>query len=295
MTPISTIRTYVDLTRPQNASGSVLTYGIGFFLAVSEKLSFDFFVGLTVMLALHSMATVQNDIEDYGIDRANNRQSLLQSKILSIKTAKLFMLGLAVFALAVALISQHRELHLLAIACLAAIAWLYNSSPVRASRRPVLSIFVMGICFGVLPFVYGYFVAQGKVTANYFFAFVAFCFLSRVGTAIMKDYKDAAGDRLFNKRTFYLHFGRKLTGWTSIVSSSIAYLGLVFVVLATRTKSVMLIVTLALAALLALRNIYKRLGLVKTDNEKRLNIIFHEGVFMHNQFEAAILLCLILS
>ena len=294
MPSVPTIRDYVQLTRPQNASGSVLTYSIGYFLVVTT-LSYDFFIGLLILLALHSLATVQNDIADVEIDRANKRRSVLQTNSLTISNAKFFVQVLALTALVFALLSPHRRLHLMAITGLLVIAWLYNISPIRASKRPILSIAVMGLSYVVLPFIYGYFVANGRVSTNYFFVFVLLWFLVRVSTSILKDFKDAVGDKIFKKETFYLHFGRLTTAWTSIIASVVAYIGLLAVLLALKPKTVILFVTLSLASLLVLRNIIYRTTLLRTKNEERLNRIFHTSVFRHNQFEAAFLLCLILS
>lgn len=294
MSSISTIQAYVQLTRPQNASGSALTYCIGYFL-VAGKLSYDFFIGLVILLALHSLATIQNDVVDFEIDQVNRRKSILQDNLLTISNAKFFVQALVLTALFFALLSPHRRLHLIAIAGLLFVAWLYNINPVRASKRPLLSIFIMGISYGALPFIYGYFVAQGSITANYFLAFVALLFLARTSTAIMKDYKDATGDKIFHKDTFYLHYGGKATAWTSIISATTAYIGLLVVLLVLKPKTAILFITLSLAGLLALRNIIYRTTLLRTKNEERLNKIFHISVFRHNQFEAVVLLCLILS
>ena len=153
----------------------------------------------------------------------------------------------------------------------------------------------MGLCYGALPFIYGYLLANGNFKSAGFLLMALFWFLTRVSTAIMKDYKDATGDRLFNKKTFYLRYGGDMTAWVSIITSTIAYIGVVAVLLLLEPKTIVLFITLALASLLASRNIMLRLSLTKTRSEKRLNSIFHKSVFRHNQFEAAVLLCLVLS
>jgi 4-hydroxybenzoate polyprenyltransferase len=292
MPPVSTILSYVQLTRPKNVSGSALTYFIGYFL-VRSYLRFDFFIGLAILLILHSLATVQNDIEDFEIDKANRRKSVLQNSSLSLSDAKLLVQALAFLALGFALLSTHRRLHVIAITGLLLIAWMYNLNPIRASKKPVMSILLMGICYGALPFIYGYFVAGGKVTA-YFLGLAFFFLLVRLSTSIMKDYKDIAGDKAFNKETFYLHYGGKVTAWTSIVTSAIAYLGIVGMLIKLKDNNSILLITLALASLLALRSIFLRLKLTKTRSEKKLNNIFHKTIYAHIQFEAAVLLCLIL-
>ena len=287
-------RAYVNITRPQNASGSVITYFIGFFLA-TNSISIDFFIGLLILLALHSLATIQNDVEDFEIDQANKRSSILQSRSISLADARFFIFALVFAALIFAFISPHKKLNLIAIAGLMAIAWVYNLQPFRASKRPVMSISIMGICYGVLPFVYGYLLGDGDYRQWYFLALLPFWFLARFSTAILKDYKDAAGDKKFQKDTFYLHFGSILTAWTSIVAALVSYFGIIMILTLTLNKNTMFYIFMALAALLAIKALLLRFSLLETTNEKTLNSIFHKTVFRHNQFEGALLLCLILS
>lgn len=294
MRSISDVQAYVQLTRPQNATGGLLTYSIGYFL-VASTLGLDYFTGLIILLVLHSLATVQNDIEDFEIDRANKRKGALQEQSLSLPSAKLFVQVLAFTALVVALLSPNRKLYIIVFTGLLLLAWLYNLNPIRVSKRPILSIVFMGLCYGALPLVFGYLVAGGNLANPYFLILALLWFIVRFSTSIMKDYKDAKGDKMFNKNTFYLRYGRMVTGWTSITMSIIAYTGIILVLAVHSSKGIASHTALALAVLLALRGIILRLKLVKTSSEKQLNIIFHKCVFGHNQFEVAVLLCLILS
>ena len=288
------IKSFVQLTRPQNASGSVFTYAIGYFL-VTNTIDTNFFVGLVILLALHSYATLQNDIEDIDIDKANGRKGALLNHSVSISNTKFLVQSLAFMALVLALLSQHRKLHLTAILVLVLLAWLYNLTPVRASRKPISSIVVMGLCYGALPFMYGYLIANGSFGSDGFLLLAFFWFLARISTSIMKDYKDARGDRLLNKKTFYLRYGADVTAWTSLTTAIVAYVGIIIMLAILRTKSEGLLIALTLVSLLALRNIGIRLSLIKIKDEKQLDKIFHRSVFSHNQFEIAVLLCLIIS
>ncbi len=294
MFPMSDVRAYVQLTRPQNASGSLVTYGIGYFLA-SSSLSPEFFVGLIILLAIHALATVQNDIQDFEIDRANKRPSGLQDHSISLRQAQLFVQALMITALSVAIFSSQRRLNLSIIAMSSLVAWLYNRGPVRASKRPVSSIVLMGLCYGTLPFAYGYLIAGGPLHGGYVLPLACLLFLARVSTTIMKDYKDAAGDKLLAKNTFYLRYGGKVTAQTSLLSGVLAYAGLVVILIKLGNHRIIFTLALAAAGLLALRSIMLRLMLTKTSNEKRLNVIFHKCILSHNQFEMAALLCLLLS
>jgi len=291
----STIRAYVQLTRPENAAGSVITYCIGYFLLPGVVLRVGFFVGLFIILALHSLATVQNDMADFEIDRANNRHSPLQDHRISLQQARVFVKLLALASLVAAVLSPQRGIHLLAVAVLLLLAWLYNLPPVRASRRPILSMVVLGLCFGAAPLLYGYVLDYGKIS-SYILILAFFWILIRVSTAIMKDYKDVKGDKIFNKNTFYVRYGAKTTARVSIWLALVSYIG-VLVALLTKTEGrhAIFVFMLLVAGLLAIRNIVLRLQLTKTKSDKQLNTIFHKSVFAHNQFEIVVFLCLILS
>lgn len=294
MPPISDVQAYVRLTRPQNATGGLLTYSIGYFLA-ARVLSLSYFTGLIILLVLHSLATIQNDIEDIEIDRANKRKSALQDQSLSLPNAKLFVQALAAVALVVVLLSPQRRLYLVVFAGLLLLAGLYNLNPIRASKMPITSIVLMGLCYGALPLVFGYLVAGGSLKSVFFLTLAMLWFLVRFATSIMKDYKDAAGDKLFNKNTFYLRYGGRATAWTSVTMSIIAYVGIIVVLATHNSGSTAFYVALVLAGLLALRGIVLRYKLTKTGSETKLNEIFYKSVLGQNQFEAAVLLCLIFS
>jgi len=284
---------YVQLTRPQNASGSIITYSIGYVLATSS-LQANFFIGLLILLALHSLATVHNDIEDFDIDRANKRKSALQDESLSRARARVFVWGLGFISIALALLSSHPVLNIGVITGSLLITWLYNSNPIRASKKPLSSIALMGFCYGTLPFAYGYFIGGGHLHDR-FLALAGLLFLARVSTSIMKDYKDVTGDKRSAKQTFYVRYGRTTTARASLLTAILAYTGLLLVVATLKSKNAWFFVALCLGGLLALRAVLLRLQLLKTTKEARLNAIFHQSILSHNQFEAAVLVCLILS
>ncbi len=294
MSSVADVRAYVELTRPQNVSGSVITYCIGFFLMPSARLGWQFFSGFLIFVALHSLATVQNDVADYDIDKANGRKSVLLDGSLSQKNANLFVWGLGIVAVAIALLSPDVLFNLLAIAIFLLLSWIYNLPPIQASKRPVLSILLMALCFGALPFIYGYILANGDISSSVF-AMMLCWLLARFSTAVMKDFKDKAGDKKFNKNTFYLRYGKLVTARTSIILAITAYAGVMILLLQLNDKSRVFLASFILVAVLAARNIMQRLQLLNVKGDVRLNKIFHQAVQSHNQFEAAVLLCLVLS
>lgn len=295
MTFFSRISGIVQLTRPFNASGGILTFSIGYVIAGSSFQS-GYFVGLLILLLLHSMGTVQNDLVDKDIDAANKRASALQQKILPEIQAKWLAFSLGAFALITAsLASPSRPLHLIASCVMLVCIWAYNNKPLRTSKKPISSIVTMSICYGALPFAYGYLVAGGSTTRTSFIVFAFVWFLARFSTSILKDYKDAHGDKMMGKNTFYLRYGKLSTARISLGSSFLAYVGLLFTLPFIIDFRLLTIIPLLLVTYLAANGILLRHQLSSESKESRLNSLFHRIVFRHNQMEAAVLACLIIS
>ena len=287
------VRGYVLLCRPQNVVGIVLTFAIGYVLA-GGSWSADLTIGLLIIALLHSLANVQNDIEDLDIDKANKRRGALQSGEITMQQAKMLAAGLATGAVGLALLAPQRQLHLLVVASLLVIVWLYNSPPIQASKRPILSILVLSLCFGAIPFVYGYLLAGGEFEYSAL-AIGAALFMGRVSTTILKDYKDAAGDKKHNKLSFYLRYGLNTTYNMGLSAAITAYTLLLtsLVILADKSTGFAYAV-IALAILLAAGSLRLRLQLKKAKDDNARNLIFHQIVPAHNQFELVVLLWLIL-
>jgi 4-hydroxybenzoate polyprenyltransferase len=170
---------------------------------------------------------------------------------------------------------------------------MYNARPLRLSRKPVASIAVLGLCYGLLPLVYGFTQHGGGLTRALVIV-GGLWFLQRVSTSIMKDFKDAKGDKLFGKKTFYLVYGRRAIAWVSNSFSLVAYIGIIAFLLYNFSLSVLSITLCAVASAAAVRNIIIRLRLFTVPDEKTLAGIFSKSFIYQNQFDAIILLCLIL-
>lgn len=291
MIPKESITGFVKLTRPQNVTGSLVTFVIGF-LWMNGHVSTDFYIGLVILALMHAFATVQNDIEDIEIDRSNKRTSILISNEISTMQAWNFTLLLLGAGFLLAVFSENPRLNIFMIVVSLALSWLYNSAPVRASRRPVLSLLVLAVCYGTLPLVYGSLSSgQAIITQTILLAFIWFVF--RFTTAILKDYKDVVGDLKHNKSTFYLKYGSNATTYFSVIPTLFAYIGVIAMLYRTMSSSGRLYM-LALVVVMALISLKSRLALLSEKNDSQRNKVAHNAVFRHNQFELAILLCLIL-
>lgn len=286
------IRRYVELTRPQNATAAALAFSIGYFLSQQSALSGAYIIGVVIVLLLHSAVTIQNDIEDLTIDRSNNRLSGLLDKSIDIKSAQALMYLLIVLALGLAILSADRLTNSLYITISLSLAILYNSRPFYFSRRPVASILIMGICYAALPFAYGFSLNNQQVTKTVLVLGLAW-FSQRISTSILKDFKDAKGDKLHRKNTFYLAYGYHRTISTSLVCSVAAYAVVIAMLFSKIDFSIVNVSLIAIVVLIAVRNIVTRLRLRNTSSEKLLAGMFRKIFFYQNQFDTAVLLCLI--
>jgi 4-hydroxybenzoate polyprenyltransferase len=289
------VRAVVELLRPFNAQAVLLTVGVGYLAAGGPATPTALIAGLVMAALLHSAVTLENDIQDFAVDHANHRQGALQDHSLGRREARLIVWGLLGAAVVVALMAPGRPVHLIYAAVYLAFAWLYNNAPARLSRRPIASMVVMGLCYGALPLLYGY-ALSGAALGPAAALLAVIWFFQRVSLSILKDFKDAAGDRIHDKRTFYLRFGRRTVVWASVSGAVLAYVATVgLLVVAVPRASATATVLALLALILALRNLLLRGKLLFASDEGHLNRIFHQSLVAHNQFEAVIILCLLFS
>jgi len=288
MLSINKIQSFVELTRPYNATAVLLTFFIGYFFFYPFQITFSFIVGAVVLLLLHSVATVQNDIEDFEIDKLNDSLKPLQSRRITLEEAKKLQYGLIICATIIALFSS--PIHLIFVLLMLSLAWAYNKPPLLLSRKPVSSLVILGLAYGIIPLLYGY-IVSGRTFQPSFALALALWFLLRYSISIMKDYKDAKGDKVFNKRTFYLTFGRTTTIWLGLLLSIFSYIGILTLSFNIRPLNWFFLIPIAIA----FWNILTRIKLFSTHSEKEANKIFHKAFFGQNQFEAVYLVWLILS
>ncbi len=178
---------------------------------------------LVVTFLIHSAVTLLNDIEDEVIDKTNGRQDGLID-IMSPNSVRhiAHMMILVAMGLGILL------LPLSAVAFLGIfiiLSWMYNSKPFQVSRRPIGSIVLLGICYAFVPFMLG--VSLGSLEVSYLVLCLGASFaIGRVSLSMLKDYKDAHGDALHDKRTFLLVYGRTKVRSVSVIMSVIGYAGI---------------------------------------------------------------------
>jgi len=284
---INKVQSFVEAIRPYNMMSGVLLFNIGFFLA-TYKINMDYFVGIAVIILAFAYATLQNDIEDVAIDRINAPNSVIASGKLNFEEVLNFNTVLLVGLLVLSLYDFPR--HVIPVLLTIIIVWSYNKPPLLLSRKPIGSIVILALMYSTIPLYYGYYSGWGQIANYYLFYLILAWFFVRISISILKDYKDARGDKIYNKKTFYLTFGDHATALVSMICGLIGYLG-ILVSAFLITKSFW---PLILLAPLILWTLYLRFTLFSTKDVKILSRTFHKIFFGQNPLDLLFLLCLIL-
>jgi 4-hydroxybenzoate polyprenyltransferase len=289
----ATISPYLDLARPYNATAALLAFSVGYYFYHPVAAWPNFLVGFVVVALLHSAFTMQNDLYDLDVDIANRRGTPLTNGLVTQGALRQVIFNTVLVSLLISWFSSEKWYCLAFILTYVCVAWGYNSPPWFGSRRPVMSIFLLGLLYALLPLSFGL-ASSGNHLTNEFLLFGALLVGIRMSVSILKDFKDVKGDRQHHKRTFYLVFGRKpvvfISGFLAIACYPIT------AVLVLRHNSANLIsVAHGLLALAVAVNIINRLTLLGASSEKVLTRIFQRSFIGENYFEGAILVCLLIS
>jgi 4-hydroxybenzoate polyprenyltransferase len=282
---------YIDLARTYNASAALLSFALGYFFYSPSVSWFNFFLGFIVVAILHSAFTMQNDLYDLDVDTANNRKTPLINGKITKNALQKVIFNLFLISIVIIWFSTLNLYGLAFVLVYTAVAWLYNSPKFSASRRPVVSIVLLGLLYTLLPLIFGLIVGGNSFT-RMFLLFAAVITGIRVSISILKDFKDAKGDRKYNKRTFYLVFGRKPVIYISCALALICYPLVSLLLITHKRLSLILIGGIIVAAFL---NAINRLTLLRALKEERLTRIFQKSFIFENYFEAIILVCLLRS
>jgi len=284
---INKVQSFVEAIRPYNMMSGVLLFNIGFFLA-TYKINMNYFVGMSVIILAFAYATLQNDVEDVAIDRINAPNSVIASGKLNFEEVLNFNTVLLAGLLVLSLYDFPR--HVIPVLLTIIIVWSYNKPPLLLSRKPIGSIVILALMYSTIPLYYGYYSGWGQIANYYLFYLILAWFFVRISISILKDYKDARGDKIYNKKTFYLTFGDHATALVSMICGLIGYLG-ILVSAFLITKSFW---PLILLAPLILWTLYLRFTLFSTKDVKILSRTFHKIFFGQNPLDLLFLLCLIL-
>jgi 4-hydroxybenzoate polyprenyltransferase len=284
---LNTVKPYVDLARPYNATAAMLAFACGYYFYRPAVAWFNAVLGLVLVILLHSVSTMQNDLQDMDVDLANKRVTPLTTKAVDPQSLRFVILQTVFLSLVLAWFCTHKLYALVYSLIYLFFSWLYDNPPFFGSRRPLASIALLGPLYALFPAFFGILLSGNSVDARFIY-FALLLTLNRLSISILKDFKDSKGDREVGKRTFYLTFGRKPVVLFSSFAAVVYY---PLICLLLPAHHIFIILLVAGAAL----NLVNRLSLLKTNSEKRLNSIFQKSFIGENYFEVIVLLCLLAS
>ncbi|MBI1857031.1 UbiA prenyltransferase family protein [Candidatus Saccharibacteria bacterium] len=278
---------FIDLARPYNAPAALLPFFISYFFYDPVVNWQDIIVGFLLIVILHSVFTIQNDILDLEIDKSNHRSTPLTNGLVSSQSLRQTMINLYIVSVFIASFGSNKELNIGFVLLYSALAWAYNSPPIQASRRPILSITLLGFLYSALLLAFGFLLSGRGINVLILVLFM----LARMSISILKDFKDAPGDKKNNKRTFYLVYGQTATKTFSLLMAAICYPLIIWLIVSHLELG-----GLAISALVFIGfvNIYNRLLLLKTDSESQLAKIFRKSFWLENYYETMVLVCLVI-
>jgi 4-hydroxybenzoate polyprenyltransferase len=282
---------YLDLARPYNSAAALLSFACGYCFYAPLVSWVNFLLGLIVVVLVHSAFTMQNDLNDVDVDMANGRETALTMGIVKTSVLKQVIGNMVLASLVIAWFGSHKTYYLGFILAYGGLAYAYNSPPFYASRKPVVSIALLGSLYALIPLFFGI-LASGNDVTRRFVVFAAAMTLTRLSISILKDFKDAKGDKRHGKRTFYLSYGRKAT---ILISGCLALLGYPLVAVAVAWQRDLSELFAGLLALGALATLTYRLRLFSAAGESQLAGVFRRSFMIENYFGSLILLCLLAS
>ncbi len=282
------IHSFAVLSRPHNSVGPVLLLCIGAIL--SDAQLYLLVISAILAIFIHSAVTILNDVEDIDVDAANKSFSGLHRKEISPKTAQVICYVVLLVSIGISLVVLPLSTSLLLV-LLVGLSWAYNTKPLQISRKPIASIFLMGVCYGFIPFAIGASLGLELSIGTILLLGVFFGFI-RSSLSILKDYKDAVGDAKHHKKTFLLVYGRTSVRRVSVVLAVLGYAGLIAVIefLVNGPLYVALIVLLSAGWL-----IYERTKLRPSLSYEKLNQKFHDLLKLQLLFDGLIIVWLIIS
>jgi 4-hydroxybenzoate polyprenyltransferase len=242
-----------------------------------------------IALALsYISATSTNDLADQKIDAVNHPASSGRPLINGMAKPRdmwLMFYGASLVAISLGLLINKWAVLILVISI--AINVSYSLKPLRFSYRTFLAPLVLGVAYVAVPYSLGLAVIGSRPTSFDLIWIIGLYFMF-VGRILLKDFRDRAGDKKYNKPTFLLCFGKKAT---CLLSASLIAIGGIIICYQVKSQLWLLITIICFMAsiIYMLRLLYKS----KVGKSEQLSI--GVGAKMGNGLLIVILLANILS
>lgn len=288
-------RYFINLGRPQNALIPVVSFFIGylFIYQSAESVRTLLFIGVSIFL-LSMFATVQNDIEDYDIDKSNGRASGLHgSTPIKYWHALIYMYVLLLIACVLLLLINTASVWAVSFFTVL-LVFAYNKAPLYLSRKPLSSIVVMTITAVTMPIILGLLLSTNNSIGMAGVFLASALSLQRLSIIILKDYKDVKGDAIHKKQTFLLQYGYVATKKVSIIVGLIGYVCLLISSILIFENRIFLLFFAMLYGFLSYQNLSLRLSLKESYSEHNSSI-FLKVIKRNYQADLLILITLLLN
>jgi len=190
-------------------------------LTYSENNAYIYLLSSLLLAVSYGFVTIYNDLSDSEIDIRNQRKDIpFANGEVSRENLRDLLIGLLIIGWLVALFLNVSTLLWLSVYFF--LGWLY-SGPLDFKGRGLLAVSILGICYGVMPWLLGYSIlAQPPTSWAYIIMFASFIFAA--GIISLKDFKDVKGDTFYGKRTLLVRYGGRVTHKIIVVSTCVSYL-----------------------------------------------------------------------
>lgn len=276
--------------RVRNFIPTLITALIGYTLTSSRKAeNLEILLVIVALFCFCAFFALQNDINDYQDDKHGRRSSPLICDKFNLRDLRIIslvflLLGILATALTVDMTVYFASLIFILLCT------VYNKPFVR-NNRPILSIIILALVMGGIPFVTGVYTSGGKL--NQSFAIMAIgIFLYRCSISILKDYKDYKEDKNSKKQTCLKKYGgltiRNASLILSLVGYSLLLIGLKLALVIDKR-----IIILTLLSVFAIYQFTLRLNLGTDKSSYVMNSQIFGRVYTFSlYFDLAVLLCL---
>src|SRR5665213_966191 len=278
------IAAFLKLARLENSLLPVIALVAGFTAVKADNYP-KLILIIFVLLLSHSIVTIWNDIADEAGDKYNNITRIGDLERSGTYNTVQWLVGCSVACIIVALLFLPNITKGLACVSLL-LGWAYNVRPIQASHRPFVSIALLSLAYGLIPFLMGS--SFGSITWPVILLAAGWT-IGRGSLSLLKDYKDAHGDAVADKRTFLLVYGGTLTARLSFGLALTSYIICIGVV-ATQAQH-MLNAALLLSTVAAWL-LYERARLFSAHKYGKLNQIFHDCIRYQLIFDGLVVVCL---
>lgn len=281
------IQAFIRLSRTNNSVLPLLAVIAGFIgthITANTSIAPTLLLSCLALLVAHSVVTVWNDLRDEAADKLNGIHriaALRETKTLPIVRACLWV-SLGILA-ALSVWLPHAVSIL--IASYLVLGWLYNDRPFLLSRRPIASIVVMALSYGLVPFLIG--TALLHMSWRIWLLALGWTAI-RTSISLLKDYKDAPGDAKAGKKTFLLVYGHSNV---SRLQMFLATAGYASCVAATTLLTGKLLYTPILVAV-TIWLLIERVKLFRLTDYAAMNTLFHSLLMYEIVFDGLIIVWL---